>query len=58
MVKTWKVTFEVNMDASHQVAVTVLAHTYKNAKTIAMKHLEKEGYFFVKFVSCKEIIKG
>lgn len=57
MIKSWCVICEVNMDASHEIKMIVKANTQRKAKIFATNRLYKEGYFFVKLVSCEEMIK-
>ena len=57
MIKSWWVVCEVNMNASHEIKMIVKANTQRKAESLAINRLYKEGYFFVKLVSCKEIIK-
>lgn len=57
MIKSWWVICEVNMDASHEIKMIVKANTQRRAESFAINRLNKEGYFCVKLVSCREIIK-
>ena len=56
--KTWKVTAEVNMDASHYDSIIVKANTERKARIFGEEALKKKGYFFLTNVEVKEIKEG
>ncbi len=45
--KKWKVTAELNMDASHYEIVIVKANTERKARIFAEEQFKKNGAFFV-----------
>ena len=55
MIKRYWVVCEVNMDASKYIKQIVKANTQRKAEEFAVKKLYKEGYFFVKLISCEEM---
>lgn len=55
MTKSWWVVCEVNMCAEKEVKMIVKANTKRKAESFAINSLYKEGYFFVKLLSCKEM---
>ena len=52
--KKWKVTAEVNMDASKIVTIEVSANSERKARIIAAKKL-KDDHFFVNIISIEQI---
>lgn len=52
--KKWKVTAEVDMDASKIVSIEVSANSERKARIIATKKL-KQDHFFVNIISIKQI---
>lgn len=55
-IRRWLVKCQVNMDAGHEIKVTVKANTQRKAESKAIDTLISKGYFNVKVVSCKEDI--
>lgn len=55
MIKRWKVTAEINMDASHYESCIVKANTARKAAILACKAFKKKGYFYITNLSIKEI---
>ena len=55
MVKSWCVRCQVNLCAEKKVKVIVKANTERKARIFATDKLKKDGYFFVKVLSCEEI---
>lgn len=45
--KTWRVTCEINMDASREATVEVRANTERKAKLFAEEKFKKLGYLYV-----------
>lgn len=45
--KKWKVTAELNMDASHYETIFVKANTERKAKIFAEEQFKKNGAFYV-----------
>lgn len=58
MRKKWRVTAEVNMDASRHKTVEVCTNLERKAKKLAEQELKKQGYFFVIIQSCKVCEEG
>lgn len=57
MIKIWKVTAEVNMDASSHKSMIVTANTKKKAIKIAQEKLKSDGAF-CSFIENIEEIEG
>ena len=55
MVKTYKITFEVNMDASHIETFVVKANTERKAIILAKTKALNKGVRFTKLISAKNI---
>ena len=55
MIKTWKVTAELNMDASKKKSVIVKANTERKARKFAEEKFKAEGAFFVWQLRVEEI---
>ena len=53
--KKWRVTAEINMDASRYKTVEVKANTERKAKIFAEEKLKKEGAFFVTNMTIEKI---
>ena len=54
--KTWKVTAELNMDASHYESIIVKANTERKARIIGEeKFKSRSDIFFVTNLSVKEL---
>lgn len=53
--KKWKVTAELNMDASHYETVIVKANTERKARIFAEKIFKKNGAFFVTNMTIKQL---
>lgn len=56
MIKQWKVTAEINMDASNYKTITIKANTKRKAIQFAVEKLKADGAFFVTNISAKQII--
>lgn len=46
-IKHWRVTAEINMDASRYKTVEVRANTERKARILGEEKIKKEGAFFV-----------
>ena len=56
--KNWKVTAEINMDASKYVSVNVKANTERKAIIIGEEKIKKDyGAFFITNITAKEVEK-
>ena len=55
MVKTYKITFEVNMDASHTETFIVKANTERKAIILAKTKALNKGVRFTKLISVENI---
>lgn len=55
MIKTWRITCEVNMCTNRKVISIVKSNTERKAKIMAEKQLHKDGYFHVNIISCNEV---
>lgn len=55
--KTWEVTAELNMDASHYETVVVKANTERKARIFAEEAFKKNGAFFVTNMTVKQITR-
>lgn len=55
MIKRWKVTAEVNMDASTYRTVIVKANTERKARIFGVKKLKSDGVFFVTNITVRQI---
>ncbi len=56
--KHWKVTAEINMDASKYVSVNVKANTKRKAIIIGEEKIKKDyGAFFITNITAKEVEK-
>lgn len=53
--KTWEVTAEINMDASHYKTVVVKANTERKARIFAEDAFKKNGAFFVTNMTVKQL---
>lgn len=56
--KTYRVCCEVNMDASHDATVMVVATKPKLACDKAVKELLRQGFFYAWPRSCEEVEDG
>lgn len=56
MIKKWKVTAELNMNAQHYETVIVKANTERKAKMFAEKKFMKQGAFYVTNMTVEQII--
>ena len=45
MIKKWKVSAEVNLDASHYETVIIKANTQRKAVIYAIEKLKRKGFF-------------
>lgn len=57
MIKKWKVTAELNMNAQHYETVIVKANTERKAKMFAEKKFMKQGAFYVTNMTVEQIIQ-
>lgn len=55
--KTWEVTAELNMDASHYETIVVKANTERKARIFAEEAFKKNGAFFVTNMTVKQLNK-
>ena len=55
MRKEFEVTCEVDMDATKIIKVKVTTNLMKKACKLAEDKLKKDGYFYIKTLSCKEL---
>lgn len=53
--KTWKVTAELNMNASHYETVVVKANTERKARIFAEEAFKKNGAFFITNMTVKQL---
>lgn len=51
--KRWKVTAELNMDASHYESMVVEANTKRKARLFAEKAFKENGNFYVTNITVK-----
>ena len=51
--RRWIVKCSINLDASKEVNVIVIANTERNARSKAIKECEKKGYFLPHIISCE-----
>lgn len=58
MIKRWKVSAEVNLDASHYETVIIKANTQRKAVIYAIEKLKGKGFFHITNIGCKELGKG
>lgn len=56
MIKRWKVTAEINMDASNYKTVVVKANTERKARKFAENKFRENGAFFITNMTAKELI--
>ena len=54
-IKRWRVTAEINMDASRYKTVEVKANTERKAKILAEDKMKREGAFYVTNMSVEQI---
>lgn len=54
-IKHWRVTAEINMDASRYKTVEVRANTERKARILGEEKIKKEGAFFVTNVIVEQI---
>lgn len=54
-IKKWHITCQVNMCAEKKVSIIVAANTELKAKIYAKDKLEKQGYSYIKIISCDKI---
>ena len=54
-IKRWRVTAEINMDASRYKTVEVKANTERKAKIIAEEKMKRDGAFYVTNMSVEQI---
>ena len=54
-IKRWRVTAEINMDASRYKTVEVKANTERKAKILAEGKMKREGAFYVTNMSVEQI---
>ena len=57
-IKRWRVTAEINMDASRYKTVEVKANTERKARILAEAKLKREGAFYVTNMSAEEILEA
>ena len=53
--RKWRVTAEINMDASRHKTVEVKANTERKAKILAEEKMKREGAFYVTNMSVEQI---
>lgn len=54
-IKKWRVTAEINMDASRYKTVEVKANTERKAKILAEEKMKRDGAFYVTNMSVEQI---
>ena len=54
-IKRWRVTAEINMDASRYKTVEVKANTERKAKILAEDKMKREGAFYVTNMRIEQI---
>ena len=54
-IKRWRVTAEINMDASRYTTVEVKANTERKAKFLAEEKMKRDGAFYVTNMSVEQI---
>lgn len=53
--KNWKVTIQVNFDASHWETIDVRANTERKARKFAEDIAKKKGFFALRIISVREV---
>ena len=56
MRKEFEVTCQVNMDATKILKVKVITNLMKKTCKLAENKLKKDGHFYIKTLSCKELV--
>lgn len=57
-IKRWRVTAEINLDASKHKTVEVSANTERKARVLGEEKIKKEGAFFVTNTKIEQIMEG